>query len=346
MKRALALVLMVTLLLSAAPLTASAAQSDAEAISALDALYTQYLNRHEFLSMYSDMEDGSQVEFLAVTDAPDSILTSCELVLPEALAVAKNNKQRGELFLQLFGAGKAITESVPDMYVVNTDEIENVYDSKVNMRLLPEKWWKTFTDGDRSLCVGPVTMLDQKGQVIDDMFYALCASFEPDETRIWLVADIDLVCNFFAISGIPTDNAQLSDAFREWMTALDGYSAPLSDEGKTLPSALTALESATMDELNQMEASIPARGPIRVAYGNAHTRVWLSTLDVIGTVKITNGSAINVRADDNTDSDIIGKAASGHTFDCIAVTDSGWYQIIFGSATGFVSQKMSEFTAQ
>ncbi len=63
----------------------------------------------------------------------------------------------------------------------------------------------------------------------------------------------------------------------------------------------------------------------------------------IGIVTMTKNS--NVRAEGNADSAQVGKVSSGESFDCVAIADSGWYQIVLPDGVeGYVSPKMAKLT--
>lgn len=65
----------------------------------------------------------------------------------------------------------------------------------------------------------------------------------------------------------------------------------------------------------------------------------------IGNIVITSIMAVNLRAEDKTDSEAIGKAQPGDILKCVGITDSGWYMVdLPDGQIAFVSNMMAEIS--
>lgn len=64
--------------------------------------------------------------------------------------------------------------------------------------------------------------------------------------------------------------------------------------------------------------------------------------DIIGTVTITNGDSVRVRASSNAESEQIGLVNPGEQYECVGVAANGWYEIVYPTGqTGFISNNLS-----
>ena len=65
---------------------------------------------------------------------------------------------------------------------------------------------------------------------------------------------------------------------------------------------------------------------------------------VLGTVTVTNSTAVNVRSGPDTSYPIIEKAQPGAIYECTGTANTGWYQILLDDGrTGYISNKLSSF---
>lgn len=333
MKKLIAGALLPVLFLGLLVPAAMADSSKEEVYAIVEGIYQQYQGRHDLQILVAGSDEAAADEdgpaplaFTCETGEPLTILSNIELQLPQATSFSKKTKDIFALFSELYNAAQSVTDTVDTLTPFDADKFDNLYGGKVSLRLLAEDWWQEGQIGESRLLVGPAAIVDRHNEVIDDTIYSLCIFYEPTLTRIWLLSDADLVRDLFtSIDSGKKQSTTLSKYVTQWLTDMEDYTYAVDAQGNP---------------------SVPPRGPLAAAAKQAATQAWIESLDTIGTITIAHTGGVNLRADDNTDSAILGKAQPGDTFECVAITDSGWYQVIDGLRTVFVSQKMAEFTPQ
>lgn len=175
-------------------------------------------------------------------------------------------------------------------------------------------------DGTMRLIL-PFMVRNSWSEAIDDRVYVFACTAASDGTHLVLYTDQDFVHEILsAIRPDPLGPDERASFVDTWMDAHEGVepAEPETKAAETEPPAGSSTPS-------------PTARP--------------SDKQVIGTVTIDPPNTINLRAEGNADSALVGRGAPGETFDCTGIAESGWFEILLPDGqTAYVSPKTSTFT--
>lgn len=336
MKKVVTILLLVCLVGACVP--AWAEPSAQEAFQLVGEIYQKHTQQHHFSVLYTDESQRTGLMY-ADDGGMDALLACLEYVLPETRSVPSYAGAINELFLELLVAAQSASATM-DVPTFDMARFEDDYSGNVQLKVLGNDWWKKYTQDGITMLLGPLLLTDARGNVADDTIHVLCMFFSEGSTRLWLFHDADLVTELYARMNLSIGDSGANARFiKTWLADMEAYLA-----GQTQEKGIDDMLPATPGQENET-AAIPPRGPEAAAAAEAERQAWLDSLVVIGTAKMTNREQVNLRDERGTDGSIKGKAQPGETFDVVGVNEAnGWYEVIVGRDTAFISPKLVEFT--
>lgn len=315
-KKAVALVLLLSLFLPISLPALAAETEEAPALSPLaEALHTLYATHmaHNTYEVFSLEKDKYTSAFHACEGEAESILACCQVVIPETRTLPKDTAQVSRQFMEIFFDALQTTQDKEGYGVVNTEKFETVYNETITLGIMPMDWWQTDISGTESLLAGPIFITDANKDVIDHALYLFGIFIGAEETTLWICADQDLIYDAMLSVSPPANDGKYEETtyMYQWLASR----AQL--EGKS-----DAFEEFM---LRGVSMRLAASGGRRAT---------------AGTVTVTNEKSVNLRKGPSADSESVGTAGSGEILRVVGIAENGWYEVAIQGGTAFISPKM------
>lgn len=325
---------------------AVAAPSKAEIGVLVGSLYEKHRQMHEYGVAPLTVEEGKPTEdYYFTNDAPatQAMLSCMEYVTPKKQSLPSGNAL-SRAFGSMFAIAYAFSEYYPHSQTVNVPRMSGEFGGDVNLAMQGSEW---FFDGHADgydVRIGLMMLADKSRNIIDDQPYLFGVFVSAEETRYWLCADEEIVYQFLKGVDAESIRARNNEArtIQSWFQArVPYYSAAERD--------FFILGDSLMERLYGEDGSIATRSipqfedtmlfipiePEPAAYPQE---------DMIGMVTVVNDSSTNLRVAPDTDSRVLARVPSGTVMEGYALTDNGWYEVLFNGEAGFISSRVTELT--
>lgn len=324
MKRILCACLLLALLLGASGASA-ATLSKAEVGALVLDMYAEYESMYTLNTLSAG---GTPPLSMVVSNAPmRSILGSVEYRIGEKQKLETGSRGVVKQFQEVFATAYQLTKSFDYVTIFDVDTYENTYKKQVTLSVLGSDWFCLGeTDDGAEILVGPVALADENRNIIDDVFYSFVMFSEAGQTRLWVCSDEAIVSQLFVGLGLDKLRAtnDVERKLQAWMLEREAYYGAQTRD-------LFLLSETTDPNYKVDETAYQALKTLRES--------------IIGTVTITNTTAVNLREADNAESSKVGNANPGDTFLTTGLTDNNWYGIVMPDETiAYVSGKMATLT--
>lgn len=294
----------------------------AEVCHVVDSLHTKHQARHTLLSAILD-QDGFLTECVFPDTQPDILMGCAEFYLPVKTTLPSLAPDVNLLFSRALESAMLLTETMEGASLMNLQLYEAQANQSIGVVVPPETWWREGRNDVFTMFTSPILLINEQGDVIDDAVYMLTVYFTEQLTGIWVCADQDICAEMlYALTPPQEDGDESTRYLRSWLAGQGLLEA--TDDATQPPTITRVVPDATA-------TPAPTASPAR-AYR------------ILGDVKVTYHSRVNIRKSDNTDSTIIGHAFANDTFSVVEVMPSGWYKILFASEIGYIAPGIVHYT--
>lgn len=338
---------------------------------AIELAEADYAARHTLEALTSSGEDGGGMELIFASDERDTLLASTQLTIPEVRKNPRSPAQKQTLFLELFDAA-GIISTQHGLNIIDLEKYLDQYGGNVKLVIPSQDWWKTEVDEPNRAISFPVYFLDQDSNLVDDTIYICFFVLDAASTRIWVCGDTDIVRDSIErtvnASTIEKASAKNDILIRDWLTTAQDYvyvppePEPEPEEidpffsftGAETPTPAptpaptpepTAEPEPVATEIVTPEATAAEDAAIAptAAAKAQEAAVSSGTYKYIGVVTVISDKSANLREAGDSGAAAVGHAKPGSTYQCISISDSGWYEISYAGGSAYIAPSLVSF---